>query len=31
MLVNLSFKYQDISIFTMLLLVGYERDYDYDF
>lgn len=31
MLVSLSFKNQDISIFTKLLFVGYERDYDYDF
>lgn len=31
MLVSLSFKNQDISIFTKLLFVGYKRDYDYDF
>lgn len=28
---SLSFKNQDISIFTKLLFVGYKRDYDYDF
>lgn len=31
MLVSLSFKNQDISIFTKLHFVGYKRDYDYDF